>query len=180
MAATVKVVRRDSLGTSYVVYADVTGDASYPAGGYALTKGQIGITNVTGAHKIGGNPTSGVLLPHWDTTNAKLMFILPTGGAAAPATLTAPVAAAAGLGTLAVAAPGLGTLAATATPASGATAVNSTSAQPAIPVAFTGALAAPVVSGALAAAALTGGQGLEVGDTTDVSTVTFRMMFIGT
>ena len=180
MAASVTVVRRDSLGTSYVVYADVTGDTSYPTGGYALTKGQVGLTNITGAHKIGGNPASALVLPHWDTTNKKLMFVLPTGGGAAPATLTAPVAGAAGLGTLAVAAPALGTLAATATPASGATAVQSTSAQPAIPVTFTGALAAPAVSGALAAAALTAGEGLEVGSTTDVSSLTFRMMFIGT
>ena len=138
MGATYTPVRQDVFGSQRISVVDVTGDAAYPTGGYAPTPGDVGLQNIDGALQIGGNPASALLKAHWDTTNKKTMFVYPTGGAgAAPAALGAP----------------------TATPAAGATAVNSTAAQPAIPI--------------------NPGEGAEVANNTDLSTITVRMMFFG-
>lgn len=150
----------DYWGHYVVELFDIALDTSYVTGGYAVTAANFGTgRTLAGMQFVGGNAASGQALPVFDTVNSKIKMWFPTGGASAPTSLTAPVAAAAGAGTFA----------ATATPAAGATPVTSTSAQPAIPVVFTGALAA---------AALTGGIGIEIGSAANLSTLTYRALVL--
>jgi len=150
----------DYWGHYIVQMWDIALDTSYVTGGYAVTAANFGAgRTLVGMQFVGGNAASGQAIAAFDTVNSKIKMWFPTGGASAPTSLTAPVTAA----------PGAGTFAATATPASGATAVTSTSAQPAIPVVFTGALAAP---------ALTGGSGIEIGSTADLHTLTYRALVL--
>ncbi len=84
----------DVFGKHRTLVSDITGDASYPAGGYPVTAADFGIRRIYGMKFIGGNAASGALLPHFDTTNSKIMFLYPTGGgAASPAALADPVGA---------------------------------------------------------------------------------------
>jgi hypothetical protein len=145
-------------GNRYMTQVTLTGPTSYTSGGIAYTPSTFGLDyNVDAVVVLA---VSGGLLAQWDRANQKIKLLYPTGGASAPATVTAPVAGA----------PGLGTLGGTATPASGATAVTSTSAQPAIPLTMTGAPTAP---------ALTAGIGKEVAASTDVSSITIECLAFG-
>lgn len=166
----------DVWGRTYTTVYDITYDSSYPlTNGYVINGQDVGLRNLIGAQVIGGNKAAGAVLPMFDfgtpsgvvATSAIARLFLPTGGGSAPATLVAPVAGATVPGAITIAA-------STATPASGATAVTSTGAQPAIPVTF-GTISQAAGTGG----ALTGGIGLEVGNTTDVSSITVRVRFFG-
>ena len=56
--------------------ANLTGDTSYPAGGYSLDGPAIGARpgSIIGVEKIGGNAMAAALRLNWDTTNKKLML----------------------------------------------------------------------------------------------------------
>lgn len=118
-----------NMGSKKAALVDVTGDASYPAGGYAPDPVLFGMSKVQGAYVIGGNAAAGTVILHWDTVNSKLMIVYPTGGA-------------------------------TASPA---------------------ALAAPALTagGAVDNNAITPGQGKQIAASTDVTSLTWRVVFIG-
>ena len=165
----------DAWGRHRAVVFDVTFDNSYPlTNGYTINAQDVGLKYLLGAQVIGGNKAKGALIPSFDTsttagdlkTSLVARLFLPSGGGTAPATLTAPVGGAAGAITIG------GT--ATATPASGATPVTSTGAQPAIPVSLASVTATQATGGAIVA-----GIGKEVGNTTDVSSIIVRVLFIG-
>ena len=61
MAATFVVIRRDNLGTSYQTYVKMTGDNSYPTGGYPVTPRDVGLGDLTAIVPSGSN-TAGTLL----------------------------------------------------------------------------------------------------------------------
>ncbi len=177
MSLTLTKVRdsEDVWGKTRTVLFDVAFDTSYPlSAGYVINAGDVGLKNIFSARAEGGNKAAGAVLPVLDlgtpagiaASSAILRLFLPSGGATAPATLTAPVVAANG-------APGLGTLAVTTTPDAGATNLTGSAAKPALAGVFSGALAAG------SAGAATAGIGKEVGDTTDVSSITVRVRFFG-
>ncbi len=184
MALTITKVRDsfDIWGKSQTAVFDITLDTSYPlTNGYPIAAGDVGLRSIVSARVEGSNKAGGAVLPVLDfgaigtspglaNTSVILRLFHPSGGATAPATLTAPVAGGAAGGAITIG----GT--ATATPAGGATPVTSTGAQPAIPVDLTNVTATPAAG---AAAALTAGIGKEVGNTTNVSALTYRVRFIG-
>lgn len=181
MSLTLTPVRgaEDVWGRTRTTVFDITYDTSYPlSAGYVINAQDVGLKNFLSAHVEGGNKAAGAVLPIFDfgtpagvpATSVIARLFLPSGGATAPATLTAPVAAGAAGGAITIG----GT--ATATPAAGATPVTSTGAQPAIPVDLSGVTATPATG---AAAALTAGIGKEVGNTTNVSTIIVRVRFFG-
>ena len=51
---------------------EVTGDASYAAGGYTLTPSSFGLSSIVGVVPIS---STGVLVPVWDRAAGKLKFI---------------------------------------------------------------------------------------------------------
>lgn len=90
MAAAAQIVDRGAAGDMFLRVVDVTLDANYPAGGYALTPQQLGF----GANgqimfmdanysKTGGWETA------WDYTNGKLQVFDSSGAAGAPSTQVA-------------------------------------------------------------------------------------------
>src|SRR5574341_1172375 len=82
----------DVWGKHRVAMFDLVGDASYPAGGYAITPSQVGMRRIYGVKFVGGNPAAGRLIPHWDTSAGKYMLAYPTGGGiASPAALSDPI-----------------------------------------------------------------------------------------
>jgi hypothetical protein len=199
-------------GNRYMSQVTLTGPTSYTTGGIAYTPSTFGFDYNADAVII--SSVSGGLIAIWDRANKKIKLFYPTGGASAPATVTAPVAAAPALsgapaigtlavsgapaiGTLAAAAPGIGTHAGTVTPDAGATTMTGSAAKPTLSVTFSGALAAPALSGApaigtlavagapaigtlaSAAPALTGGQGIEVAASTDVSAIVIECLAFG-
>jgi hypothetical protein len=141
--------------TNVGFWTAVPAASDYPTNGYPITPANVGLRTIRDVFVLGGNQASKQLYYQWDSVNGKLIFMLPTGGASAPATLVAPASAA-------------GTLSGTATPAAGATPVTSTSSQPAIPVTITGG-----------AGSLTAGVGLEVGSLTDVSSISLDLLILG-
>lgn len=143
-----------SVGNLRAVFADVTLDTSYPTGGYSLTPQALGFGNFIGL--LIAAPNSGLLFEYLHATNL-LKAWYPTGGASSPGSLAAP----------AVAAP-TATLANAVVPA-GATAVTSSAAQPTLTI------TQPTIS----TPALTGGQGREVANATNLSTVTTRVFALG-
>lgn len=125
----------DIWGRTRVRFVDITLDNSYPlTNGYVINAQDVGMKGIFGAKVIGGNKASGAILPTIDLgtvagappTSAILRAFLPTGGASAPATLTA-----------------------------------------------------PIVSGGAGASTLVAGIGKEVGNTTDMTSIIIRVMFIG-
>jgi len=85
----------DYWGKHRVVIYDITGDTSYPTGGYAVTAAGFGMRRIYGMKDIGGNATSARLMYRFDTTNTKIIFEYPTGGGATtPTTLSDPAIAA--------------------------------------------------------------------------------------
>lgn len=155
--ATVTLVRNkqseDVLGGRHkAITYDITGGTSDYAtanGGYKISARAIGFKAILGGIVIGGNAVAGKLMAKIDTA---VNNTSPTFGVGLRFFYPSGGASAPA---------SLAEPAATATPATGATAVTSTSAQPAIPVTFTA------------------GEGLEVADGTNLTTVTVRVMFIG-
>lgn len=150
----------DVWGRTLIKIVDITLDSSYPlTNGYVIQASDVGMKGLFGAKVIGGNKASGAVLPAIDLgtvagappTSAILRLFLPTGGGTAPATLTAPVGGTAGALTV----------------AAGATPVTSTAAN-----------GAGIVTQA-AGGAFVAGIGKEVGNTTDVSSIIVRVLFIG-
>lgn len=145
-------------GNRYMTQVSLTGPTSYTTGGIAYTPQNFGLDYNVDAVVI--SSCSGGLIAIWDRANKKIKLFYPTGGASAPATVTAPVAAA----------PGIGTHAGTVTPDTGSTTMTGSAAKPTLNVTFSGALAAP---------ALTGGQGIEVAASTDVSSIVIETIAFG-
>lgn len=177
MSLTLTKVRdsEDVWGKTRTVAYDITLDTSYPlSAGYVINAQDVGLKNFFGGVFTGGNKASGAVLPLLDfgtpaglaASSAILRLFLPSGGAAAPATLTAPVAAANGV-------PGIGTIAVTTTPDAGGVTMTGSAAKPALVGVITGALTAG------SAGAVTAGIGKEVGNTTNVSSITVRVRFFG-
>ena len=192
MALTLTPVRNaeDVWGRTKTTVFDITGDTSYPlTAGYVINAQDVGLKFIFSARVEGCNKAGGAVLPVFDfgtpaglpATSTILRLFLPTGGATAPATLTAPVAGATVAGAITVTNGAISIAASTATPDVGATPVTSTGAQPAIPVTF-GAITQATTTATQAAGtagALTAGIGKEVGDTTDVSSLIYRVRFFG-
>lgn len=145
MALTVAISKRERVGKQHYRSGTIAFDSSYPTGGESLTAADLELVSVDLCLIA---PASGLLF-EYDHTNSKVKAVYPTGGAAAPATRTAPVAAAP-----------TATGANAVVPA-GAVAVTSDAAQPTLTI------TQPTIS----APALTAGIGLEVGNTTDLSAV---------
>jgi hypothetical protein len=168
----------DVWGRTRVTMFDVALDTSYPlTGGYVINAQDVGLKAFKGVDIVGSNKAGGAVLPIFDLTSLTspgqlptslaLRLFLPSGGATAPATLTAPVGGTAGAITVA------GT--ATGTIPAGGTTVTSTAANGAIvSVPGTGLTASQATGGAVVA-----GIGKEVGNTTDVSTLIYRVRFLG-
>lgn len=180
MALTFTPVRNaeDIWGRTKTTVFDITGDTSYPlTNGYVINAQDVGLKYIFGAQIQGGNKASGAVLAMLDlgttpggvpNTSAAFRLFLPTGGATAPATLTAPVAAA-GAGTIVVT-NGAITIEAGATPVTSIAANGlGIATQATSTAAFTGTTGG----------ALTAGIGKEVGNTTNVSTLTYRVRFFG-
>lgn len=159
MAVTLKRVPDgdDIWGRKRISVYDVTLDTSYPAGGYSIDARDVGLRNIYGANVVGGNLAGGRVLPHINVNAAagdlkssvKFSLFFPTGGATASPTSLADPVA----------------TVANATIPSGAVAVTSTAANGAIVT--------------VPDAVFTPGQGKEVGAAADVSTLTYRVIFIG-
>lgn len=180
MSLTIALVAgsNDVWGRYRVGTFDITLDTSYPTNGYAVTAALFAQgTQLLGMMFIGGVKAAAEIIPIFDTANSKIACFFPSGGASAATSLTAPTGAAPGIGTLAITgAPTAGTLSAT-TPA-GATPVTSTSATPAMTIAGAPAAGTLAVSGAPTAGAITGGIGIEVGNTSNLSTLTLRAVVV--
>lgn len=75
----------DVWGRHRVDMRDLTGDSSYPAGGYALTgPAFFGIRSIIGMTFLGGNTAAVGVIPYWNTQTNKLQFIYPTQTATSP------------------------------------------------------------------------------------------------
>lgn len=131
MAAT-KTQRVHNYSSSRIGVVDLTGDNSYPTGGYPVTAADFGLTDII--HVAIQQGRVGLIF-EYDYVNQKVIFRYPTGGAtASPAALAVP---------------------AVTTGASTASAVNATT------------------------PALTPGQAKELLATTDVTTVSIRLVAWG-
>lgn len=88
MAATLARVQEgeDVWGKTRAVTFDVTGDTSYPAGGYAITPADLGLKFIQGAVLIGVNTAGLVYFASWNLTTGKLAFV--TAGAEGSGNLT--------------------------------------------------------------------------------------------
>lgn len=86
MAATIAgaVSGEDVWGRHRVRLITVTGDNSYPAGGYAISGQQVGIRSIAGMVQAGGNTAALGIIPFWNTTTGKLQFTYPTETATSP------------------------------------------------------------------------------------------------
>jgi hypothetical protein len=76
MAISTAIVRHSVPGDVAQVVADITCDAAYPAGGYAITPATFGLSSidfvhVSGARGSAGGATLG-LVWEWDHVNSKL------------------------------------------------------------------------------------------------------------
>ncbi|MDE2098723.1 MAG: hypothetical protein KGL39_15825 [Patescibacteria group bacterium] len=155
--ATLNLVRNkqseDVLGGRHkAITYDITGGTSDYAtanGGYKISARAIGFKAILGGIVLGGNAAAGKLLTKIDTSVNNTSPNFGVGLRFFYPTGGASAPAS------------LGEPSATATPAVGATAVTSTSAQPAIPV------------------TAVAGEGLEVADATNLTSITVRVMFIG-
>lgn len=191
----------DVWGKTKVFAFDVTFDTSYPlTNGYVIQASDVGLSSFKGIQVIGGNKAAGALIAYADLApvatesflakSMALRLFFPTGGGSAPATVTAPVAGA-GAGTIAVtngaitagavtvAGAAVGTLTAgadtvsiaanVAVPAAGLTASAANPTQATTTAVFTGTTGGGLVAGVAK----------EVGNTTDVSSIIFRILFMG-
>ena len=161
MSLTLAKIRETVLGNERAIAWDVTFDSSYVAGGMAVSAANVGLSQIVGARFLGGNAAAAKYLWQWDVDNSKIIASYPTGG-----DQTSPSA----LADAAVAAPAAGTFAVTTTPDSGSTPMTGSAAKPAL---------AGVISGALAAPAMTPGRGKELQAATDASSLKVRFEFFG-
>lgn len=191
MAATFYRIQdsEDVWGKHRVIAYDILLDTYNLTNGIVINAGDVGLVRITGAQIVGSNKAGGAVHPCLDfgtltgseQSSVALRLFNPTGGATAPATLTAPVGTMGGSATAAAQTVTMGGTA-TGTIPGGATPVTSTSAQPAVSVPATGLTATAGTSAVPASgltAALTGGIGKEVANATDVSTLTYRVLFFG-
>ncbi len=83
MAATPVIVDRGAAGDLFFRVVDITLDASYPAGGYALTPQQLGLglNGVVYMVDPGTVSKTGGWLIGWDYTNSKLQVFDGSGAA---------------------------------------------------------------------------------------------------
>lgn len=191
----------DVWGKTKVFAFDVTFDTSYPlTAGYVINAPDVGLSSFKGIQVLGGNKAAGGVIAHADlasvstesfmATSLALRLFYPTGGGTAPATVTAPVAGA-GAGTIAVtngaitagavsvAGSAVGTLTAgadtvdiasnVAVPSTGLTASAANPTQATTTAVFTGSGGGGLVAGIAK----------EVGNTTNVSSITIRILFMG-
>lgn len=86
MAATItRVVGSENVvGKLRAVAFDITGDNSYPAGGYAITGATLGLRNLLGIEFIAGNTAGIATAPYYNSQTGKVMF--EVGGADETAT----------------------------------------------------------------------------------------------
>lgn len=68
----------DVWGKHRVIVADLTGDASYATGGYAITAAQLGIRKIYGAEMMGGNAVGLSYMVGYNTGTGKIQFFNPT------------------------------------------------------------------------------------------------------
>ena len=81
----------DYWGKHIRIVAELTGDTSYPAGGYPIVGGDLNVGSIRDARVLSGNAVANALLGCWDFVNKKFMVLYPTGAAAAsPAALADP------------------------------------------------------------------------------------------
>lgn len=86
MAATLAgvVSGEDVWGRHRVRLMTITGDASYPAGGYAISGQQCGLRSIAAMVQAGGVTAAVGVIPFWNTTTGKLQFVYPTETATSP------------------------------------------------------------------------------------------------
>lgn len=167
----------DVWGKTKIFTFDVACDTSYPLStGYVINASDVGLSSFRGIQVLGGNKAAGALIAAADlalvtaesflATSMALRLFYPTGGGTAPATVTAPVAGA-GAGTIVVGGAAVGTLTA------GADTV-SIAANVAVPAAGLTAVFTGTTGGGL-----TAGIAKEVANATDVSSLIFRIQFMG-
>lgn len=87
MAATItRVVGSENVvGKLRTVAFDITGDTSYPAGGYAVTAAALGLRNLLGIEFIAGNTAGIATNPYYNSQTGKVMFEV-SGADETPAT----------------------------------------------------------------------------------------------
>lgn len=82
MAATAAIIKRGASGDLFERIVDVTLDASYPAGGYALTPQQLGFgLNGSILMVLGAASKTAGWDAAWDYTNGKLQVFDGSGAA---------------------------------------------------------------------------------------------------
>jgi hypothetical protein len=80
----------DAWGATDVGLFNITGDTSYPAGGYAVTASNFGFRLLAGLDPIGNNTAGFGYAPFYNTTTSKLQVVATsTGTAGTPLTLGA-------------------------------------------------------------------------------------------
>jgi hypothetical protein len=87
MAATIGLVSGGSenvWGRQRIRLVTITGDASYPTGGYALTGNQFGLRSIDGIIVLGCVTAATGIMPYWNTTTQKWQLFYPTNGATSP------------------------------------------------------------------------------------------------
>lgn len=168
MAATLKKVSNGYTvaGSLAISIIDFTGDTSYPSGGYLISPAFVGVNKVLSCSVMPRDLASTVYNAVYDANTSKFVLVYPTGGTGTvPAALADP-----GLTEGAVTVAG----AATGSIPAGATPVTSTSAQPSVSVPASG------LTASIADSPLTAGRGKQLAAATDVSTLKYRLTFIGT
>ena len=74
----------DVWGRHRVDLRTITGDSSYPTGGYAIAGPTIGLRSIVGMIPLGGATAALGLFPFWNTTTNKLQFFYPTETGTSP------------------------------------------------------------------------------------------------
>lgn len=77
MAATVSRVPDEanvSVGPIPVTSITVTGDTSYPTGGYSITAASLGMKAILGMAPLGNNTAAAGFEANWNTQTGKLQF----------------------------------------------------------------------------------------------------------
>ena len=87
MAATSKLVYRCDLGDLFGEIDQITGDSSYPSGGYAVPS-SVGIGTLLGVTTMGMNTAGQGYTVSYNTTTGKLQYLWPAGSAAVMAEIT--------------------------------------------------------------------------------------------
>lgn len=167
MAATLTPVPNssDSWGRLRTKAIDITGDTSYPAGGYPVAARLLGMTKIMACQPTPLNLASTAYLGAYNLATSKFVISYPTGGTGTnPVALTDP-----GLTVGAITMGGT----ATGTIPAGATAVTSTAAQPAVSVPAAG------LTATLASSPVTPGRGKELPAGANAATLSYRLLFIG-